>query len=156
MVDGRLLFAQVNNCPDLDWEERKLNADQESPNYVEKDYWNSSLHNFIHIKLSLCSLFIIILIIWLYKYCVCVWNSLSAWGNGILLWIALVLNSFGRVKKCHSHSNSVTTQISTALYIFIHESVPCVILITCHMATCHSHMTVYSVLNELINLHCPV
>ena len=43
-MDGRLLFAQVNNCPDLDWEERKLNADQEPPNYVEKDDWNSRLH----------------------------------------------------------------------------------------------------------------
>ena len=62
-MDGRLLFAQVNNYPDLDWEERKLNADQEPPNYVEKDDWNSRLHSFIHIKLSLCSLFIIILII---------------------------------------------------------------------------------------------
>ena len=51
------------NCPDLDWEERKLNADQEPPNYVEKDDWNSRLHSFIHIniKLSLCSLLLIIL-----------------------------------------------------------------------------------------------
>ena len=87
MVDGRLLFAQFNNCPDLDWEERKLNADQEPPNYVEKDDWNSKLHSFIHIILSLCSLLLIILNIRLYKYCV--WNSLSAWGNRIVLWIAL-------------------------------------------------------------------
>ena len=168
MVDGRLLFAQVNNCPDLDWKERKLNADQEPPNYVEKDDWNSKLHSFIHIKLSLCSLFLIILNIWLYKYCV--WNSLSAWGNGTVLWIALPDNGDKLiVGTAFLWEDAVTTQISTALYIFIHKSVPCVMLITCHIATCNSHMTVYSVLCSMswstsiapcncadtIRRHCP-
>ena len=168
MVDGRLLFAQFNNCPDLDWEERKLNADQEPPNYVEKDDWNSRLHSFIHIniKLSLYSLFIIILIIWLYKYCVC--NSLSAWGNWIvdivdstswqrrqtISWYCIPLGGWNKVilililllPKCLPHCTFSSTKVYLVWYWLQSH---------CHMSQPHDCLF-RTLLNELINLHCPI
>ena len=167
-MDGRLLFAQVNNCPDLDWEERKLNADQEPPNYVEKDDWNSRLHSFIHIKLSLCSLFIIILIIWLYKYCVCVWKSLSAWGNGILLWIALLETETNYIivgtqflwegeKMSFSFKFCNYPNIYRIVHFHPRKCTLCDIDYMSHGHMSQPHDCLFrTLLNEFINLHCPV
>ena len=176
MVEGRLLFAQVNNCPDLDWEERKLNADQEPPNYVEKDDWNSKLHSFIHIILSLCSLLLIILNIWLYKYCV--WNSLSAWGNRI---VDIVDSTFWQRRQTISwYCISLVggwDKVILILILLLPKYLPHFPPQKCtlydfdysHIATCHSHMTVYFVLCSMswstsiapcncadtIRRHCP-